>query len=85
MCHPLTQVCVREGLSQRDSAARTSLCAVGFQSVLITVGGSIIVNGKWIQLATTELIDTTNGCWYTCDDLPIPHCQLKAAIVSNKL
>ena len=65
--------------------ARTSLCAFRFQSMLITVGGSIIVNGKWIRLATTGLLDTTNGCWYTCDDLPIPHNQLKTAIVSNKL
>ena len=44
-------------LSGLVPTARTSLCAVGFQSVLITVGGSIIVNGKWIRLATTELLD----------------------------
>jgi len=35
--------------------------------------------------AITELLDTTNGCWYTCDDLPVPHHQLKATVVNNSL
>ena len=65
--------------------ARTGLSAVGYQSMLITVGGQAIVNGEWTILATTELLDTTNGCWYTCDDLPIPLSQLKSVIANNVL
>ena len=66
-------------------SARSSVAAIGYQSVLITVGGTVKVNGDWVRLSTTELLDTTNGCWYTCDDLPLPHCQLKAAIVEKEL
>ena len=29
------------------------------------------------KLRTTELLDTTNGCWYTCNDLPVPHFSSK--------
>ena len=43
------------------------------------------MEGKWTRLSTTELLDTTNGCWYTCNDLPSPHQQLKATIVNDKL
>jgi len=65
--------------------ARTTLCAVGYQSRLIAVGGQIKVDSKWTRTATTEILDTSNGCWYTCDDLPIPHSQLKATVVNNTL
>ena len=34
---------------------------------------------------TTELLDTINGCWYTCNNLPSPHNRLKAAIMNDKL
>lgn len=65
--------------------ARLNPTAVGYQSKLIVIGGAIIVQNKWAKLSTTELLDTTNGCWYTCSDLPSPHFQLKAAIVNDTL
>ena len=65
--------------------ARTDAAAVGYQSMLVVVGGQVYVKDKWIKLATTELLDTTNGCWYTCDDLPKPHLQLKMTIMNNML
>ena len=43
------------------------------------------VEGKWARLSTTELLDTTNGCWYTCNNLPSPHQQMTAAIMNDKL
>ena len=64
---------------------RVHFSAVGYRSMLITVGGIIKINGKWTALATTELLDTSNGCWYTCDDLPVSRSQLKAAVVNNVL
>ena len=64
---------------------RSSAIAVGYHSMLIVVGGATMVEGEWIRLSTTELLDTTNGCWYTCNNLPSPHQQLKAAIMKNEL
>ena len=65
--------------------ARSGATAVGYHSMLIVVGGRIMVRGKWTRLCTTELLDTTNGYWYTCNNLPSPHQQMKAAIVNDKL
>ena len=65
--------------------ARQSATSVGYHSMLIVVGGGIMVEGKWTTLSTTELLDTTNGCWYTCNNLPSPHQQMKAAIMNDKL
>ena len=65
--------------------ARACATAVGYHSMLIVVGGVIKVKGKWTISSTTELLDTTNGCWYTCNNLPSPHRQMKAAIMNNKL
>ena len=65
--------------------ARCHATAVGYHSMLIVLGGEIIVNGKWTTLSTTELLDTTNGRWYTCNNLSSPHFQLKAAIMNNNL
>ena len=62
--------------------ARCCAAAVGYQSMIIIVGGK---NGKWNKVANTELLDTTNGCWYTCDDLPVPHQQLKVYVMGNVL
>jgi len=64
---------------------KASAVAVGYQSFLIVVGGNVIVKRKWFALTTTELLDTTNGFWHTCDDLPLPYLQLKAAVVNNTL
>ena len=65
--------------------ARCHATAVGYHSMLIVVGGGIRMEGKWTSISTTELLDTTNGCWYTCNNLPSPHRQLKAAIMNDKL
>ena len=65
--------------------ARQSATAVGYHSMLIVVGGGINVESKWTRVPTTELLDATNGCWYTCNNLPSPHQQLKAAIMNEKL
>ena len=66
-------------------SARSGATAVGYHSMLIVVGGGIKVKGKWTRVSTTELLDTTNGCWYTCNNLPSPHQQMKAAIMNDKL
>ena len=63
----------------RMPTALTSLSAVGYQSMS---GGTIKVKGKQVRLATTELLDTTNGCWHTCDDLPVPR---NPTVVCNTL
>ena len=65
--------------------ARTFATAVGYHSMLIVVGGQTKVEGKWTISSTTELLDTTNGCWYTCNNLPLPHQQMKVAIMNDKL
>ena len=65
--------------------ARSCATAVGYHSMLIVVGGKAKVNGKWTVISTVELMDTTNVCWYTCDDLPTPHYQLQPAVVNNTL
>jgi len=65
--------------------ARYSATAVGYHSMLIIVGGGIKVEGKWTAVSTAELLDITNECWYTCNNLPSPHQQLKAAIMNDQL
>ncbi|XP_065904287.1 kelch-like protein 15 isoform X2 [Dysidea avara] len=47
--------------------------------------GKADVEGKVTTIPYTELLDTTDGCWYTCDNLPVPHYQLKAAVVNSSL
>jgi len=66
-------------------SARSDPTAVGYQSMLIVVGGAIKVKSKWTNLATTELLDTTNGCWYICDNLPKSIRQLSSTILHNSL
>ena len=61
--------------------------AVGYHSILIVVDRVIKVEGEfeWTT-STTELLDTTsNGIWYTCNNLPSPHQLMKAAIMNDKL
>ena len=65
--------------------ARYTATAVGYHSMLIVVGGAINVEGKWTRVSTTELLDTTNGCWYTCNNLPSPRQQMKATIMNDQL
>ena len=73
------------GITVKCQLARACATAVGYHSMLIVVGGVIEVEGKRTRLSTTELLDTTNGCWYTCNNLPSPHQQMKAAIMNDKL
>ena len=49
--------------------ARCSATAVGYHFMLIVVGGDSIVEGELTRLSmyTAELLDTTNGFWYTCN------------------
>ena len=67
------------------STARSCATAVGYHSMLIVIGGKVKVNDKWTVISTVELLDTTNGCWYTCDNLPTPHYQLQPAVVNDAL
>ena len=63
-------------------SAKYQPTAVGHKSMLIIIGGKI---RKMISVSTIELLDTTNGFWYTCNNLPSPFCQLKAAVIDEKL
>ena len=65
--------------------AKQCATAVGYHSMLIVVGGVAKVEGQLTVSSTTELLDTTNGCWYTCNNLPSPHEQMQAAIMNDKL
>jgi len=65
--------------------ARYQATAVGYQEMLIVIGGANQIECKITDLSTIELLDTTSGCWYTCNDLPSPHSQLKAAVIDDKL
>ena len=65
--------------------ARLGATAVGYHSTLIVVGGGIDVEDEWTAVSTTELLDTTDECWYTCNNLPSPHQQLQATIMNDKL
>ena len=65
--------------------ARYCATAVGYHSMLIVVGGAIMEDDEWATASTTELLDSTNGYWYTCNNLPSPHQQMKAAIMNDKL
>ena len=65
--------------------ARSWATAVGYHSTLIMIGGGVKVKDEWQRISTIEILDSTTGCWYTCDNLPSPHQQLKAAIMNDKL
>ena len=66
--------------------ARYRATAVGHHSMLIVVGGVSTVEDEWTTLSTTELLDTTDGRWYACNDqLPSPHAALTAAVMNDKL
>ena len=65
--------------------ARYGATAVGYHSLLILIGGGNKVDDKWTRVSNTELLDATNGCWYTCNNLPSPHQQMKAVIMNDQL
>ena len=62
--------------------ARKNATATGHQGMLIITGGE---DDKYDKLSSTELFDSSNGQWYTCNDLPQPHTELKSVIVDNIL
>lgn len=66
-------------------SAKYQTTAVGYKSMLIIIGGMTKMEGERIKLSTIELLDTTNGFWYTCNSLPSPFCQLKAVVIDEKL
>ena len=64
---------------------RSCATAIVYHSMLIVVGGETKIKGQWTIVSATELLDTTNGCWYTCNDLPSPFKQMRAAVMNDKL
>ena len=56
--------------------------AAGYQGTLIITGGE---DDQGRTLATTELLDSTTGQWYTTSDLPLPHWGLQSVIIDNTL
>ena len=62
--------------------AKACVAATGHQGILIITGGTDDKNEK---ISSTELFDSNNEQWYTCNDLPQPHYSLKSVIVDNFL
>ena len=60
--------------------ARSYATATGHQGMLIITGGE---DDKGKLLSSTELFDSSKGKWYTLNDLPQPHSQLKSVIVDK--
>ena len=69
-----------EDYSQMPTA-RWQASAVSHQSMMIVMGGN---NGKH-RLSTTELLDSTTGQWFKCNDLPQPLATLQSVIVGGLL
>ena len=69
--------------------ARCQATAVGYQSKLIVIGGTALVEHeskrKVMPSSTIEVLDTANGSWHICTNLPSPHCQMKAIVADDKL
>ena len=63
--------------------ARYNATAVGYHSMLIVVGGTTIVENKWTGVSTMELLDTTNGYWYSCNNLSSARTFLQATILND--
>ena len=62
--------------------ARMYTSIVSHRSMMIVMGG---MNATYDVLSTTELLDSTTGQWFTCDDLPQPLIFLQSVIVSDIL
>ena len=66
------------------SGKTTHKCqVVSHQSLMIVMGGVNTVTEH--ALKTTELLDSTTGQWFTCDDLPQPLATLQSVIVGDIL
>ena len=64
------------------TTARLGAVAVGHQGMLIITGGN---DNQGKKLSSTELFDSNNGQWYTCNDLPKPLNWPKLVILDNVL
>ena len=64
------------------TTARSHTTAAGHQGMLIITGGR---NNRGKTLSSTELFDSTNGQWYTCNDIPWSHYWLRSVIIDNIL
>ena len=62
--------------------ARSKATATGHQGMLIITGGQGDMSNR---VSPTELFDSNNGQWYTCNDLPQPHYSVKSVIVDHTL
>ena len=62
--------------------ARSSPAAVGHQGMLIIAGGK---DNKNKVLSSTELFDSSNEQWYSCNSLPQPMHWMQSVIVDNSL
>jgi len=71
--------------SYKMPTARKSVTAVGYQSMLIVIGGRQKIAGEWTAVTTTELLDTTTGVWYNCEELPVVYSAFKTVIVNEML
>ena len=71
-----------EDYSQMPTA-RYCASAVSHQSLMIVMGG--VDDDDHHKLSTTELLDSTTGQWFKCNDLPQPLACLQSVIVSGML
>lgn len=62
--------------------ARMSASAVSHQSMMIVMGG---LKDDEYPCDTTELLDSTTGQWFKCDDLPKPYAFLQTVIIGGIL
>ena len=70
-----------EDYSQMPTA-REGASAVSHQSMMIVMGG---MDNDHHKLSTTELLDSTTGQWFKCNDLPQPLGCLHSVIVGDLL
>ena len=71
-----------EDYSQMPTA-RHSASAVSHQSMMIVMGG--MDDDDKHALSATELLDSTTGQWFKCNDLPQPFFDLQSIIVGGLL
>ena len=64
--------------------ARCQATAVGYQSKLIVIAGATELRVGSVS-SKVELLDSTTGIWHICNNLPSPHCQMKATVADDKL
>ena len=73
-----------EDYSQMPTA-RAAASAVSHQSMMIVMGGRDDNEHTAHVVSTTELLDSTTGQWFKCNDLPQPLCWLQSVIVGGLL